>query len=106
QPTTGHGPLPVPTPKRVLGLDRTASTGIRRVEQGQLLALAKVRCLDAEQPHLEATDLRSSQVERGGVDRVGQVCRCDQRALPGDRVEAAVPDLDGDRAGLDAGGPE
>ena len=48
-------------------------------------------------------DLGPRQLERGAVDRLGQVGRLGQRPLAGDRAEAAVADLDRDRAGPDAG---
>ena len=67
------GPGAEATPDLVGGLGGPAPAVIRLVEEGQLLTLLEVRSGDAEQSHLDATELGTRQLEGRSEDDLGLV---------------------------------
>ena len=107
EPGPGDGPLAVAAAQRRRP-PRSPGAAARRRSRTARAARATARC-DAVTPMSRTrmpAQLGTSELERGRPDRLGQVGRLRERALAGDRPEAAVADLHGDRAGSQTGRAE
>ena len=107
QPRPRDRPRPEPLPQLVRRLDHLPPPRVLHLEQPELLARPERRRRHARAAGSACRASRAGRARRA-ARQIGSVMSdgSAQAALAGDRVEAAVPDLDRDRAGLEAGVPE